>query len=80
MQTVRYTFEELHAYFTNALKIATEYGLLFLDVDEVNNTVTLGVESENHALRVKEAIQRFNIPEDAIIEVGGMGGCKTHVL
>lgn len=67
LQYVKYSFEDLDSYFQDALKIGPEFGLMSLDIDEVNNTITVGVESEADAVRVRDILQQFKVPLDAIL-------------
>lgn len=65
-QEVTYSFEDLANILNEIEHKAEAYGVNIIDIDEVANEVYLGVESEEVARKIREAMVRFNIPQDAV--------------
>ena len=65
-QEVKYSFEDLVNLLDEFEHKAEDYGVNIIDIDEKANNIYLGVENEEIAKKIREAIIRFNIPQDAI--------------
>ena len=65
-QEVKYSFEDLVNLLDEFEHKAEDYGVNIIDIDEKANNIYLGVENEEIAKKIHEAIIRFNIPQDAV--------------
>ncbi len=65
-QEVKYSFAELSELLEKFESKAEEVGINIIDIDEVANEICLGVENEEIANKIRAAIIRFNIPQDAV--------------
>ena len=65
-QEVKYSFEDLTNFLEKFEREIQEAGINIIDIDEKANEIYLGVENEAIAKKIREAVIRFNIPQDAV--------------
>lgn len=66
MAVVKYSFEQLSEWFELALNVINTKDFVFVDIDEVENKVGIGLQSAKVATAVKDMMKASGVPADAL--------------
>lgn len=73
IESVEYSWDQLTEWFEDSLELVQAYGVASLDIDEVQNHVTIGLIDESRIGPIRDALRKYNVPDEAVtLEIAGL--------